>query len=141
LWDGVLELQVAGREHEHAEEMFRSFARARLADLRALFRAGRGAWYVAIEPASGDLAGSCGVVVTAGRGRFQMVETALALRRRGICSRLVVEAARQARADYGANRFVIVADVGYHALELYESLGFMRAERVFGVCLWSRTES
>jgi ribosomal protein S18 acetylase RimI-like enzyme len=141
LWDGVLELQVAGREHEHAEEMFRSFARARLADLRALFRAGRGAWYVAIEPASGDLAGSCGVVVTAGRGRFQMVETALALRRRGICSRLVVEAARQARADYGANRFVIVADVGYHALELYESLGFVRAERVFGVCLWSRTES
>jgi ribosomal protein S18 acetylase RimI-like enzyme len=139
LWERVLELQVAGREEEHAEEVFRSFARARLADLRALFRAGRGAWYVAIDPASGAVAGSCGVVVTAGRGRFQMVETALALRRRGICSRLVVEAAHRASVDYGADRLVIVADVGYHALELYESLGFKRAERVFGVCFWSRS--
>jgi ribosomal protein S18 acetylase RimI-like enzyme len=139
LWDSVFELQVAGREHEQAEETFRPFARARLADLRALFRAGRGAWYVAIDPASGAVVGSCGVVVTAGRGRFQMVDTALALRRRGIGSRLVVEAARRASADYGAKQLVIVADVGYHALELYESLGFKRAERVFGACLWART--
>jgi ribosomal protein S18 acetylase RimI-like enzyme len=29
---------------------------------------------------------------------------------------------------------VIVADEHYHALGLYESLGFERAERVLGVC-------
>ena len=141
LWDAVLELQVAGRDDGHEEETFRSFARARLEDQRALFCAGRGAWYVAIEPATGDVAGSCGVVVTAGRGRFQMVDTALTHRRRGICSRLVVEAAHRASADYGAKRFVIVADADYHALGLYESLGFERTEHVFGVCLWSRTGS
>jgi ribosomal protein S18 acetylase RimI-like enzyme len=138
LWDAVFELQVADPDGEHEEESHRAFTRARLEDQRALFRAGRGAWYVAIEPASGEVAGSCGVVVTAGRGRFQAVDTALAHRRRGVSSRLVVEAARRASEDYGAERFVIVADPAYHALGLYESLGFERAEHVFGVCLWPR---
>jgi ribosomal protein S18 acetylase RimI-like enzyme len=140
LWDAVVELQVAGREDGHEEQAYRSFARARLEDQRALFRAGRGAWYVAIELSTGEVAGSCGVVVTAGRGRFQAVDTALAHRRRGISSRLVVEAARRASEDYGAKQFVIVADAEYHALGLYESLGFDRSEHVFGVCFWPRSD-
>jgi ribosomal protein S18 acetylase RimI-like enzyme len=141
LWEAVVELQVAGREDGHEEQAYRSFARARLEDQRALFRAGRGAWYAAIQPSTEEVVGSCGVVVTAGRGRFQAVDTAMAHRRRGISSRLVVEAARRASADYGAEKFVIVADADYHALGLYESLGFERAEHVFGVCLWPRSDS
>ena len=138
-WDAVLELQVAGRPEGHDEESFRAFARPRLDSRRALFRLGRGAWYVAIDPASGEVAASCGIVVTAGRGRFQVVDTALAHRRRGICSRLVVEAARHSAETHGAERFVIVADLGYHALGLYESLGFERREHVVGVCRWPRS--
>jgi ribosomal protein S18 acetylase RimI-like enzyme len=134
LWHAVVELQVANRDPHHAEQAHRAFARARQDDLRELFRAGYGAWYVAVDPASGDVAGSCGVVVTGERGRFQAVDTALAYRRRGICSRLVVKAAQCSAAAHGAERFVIVADVGYHALGLYESLGFSRREHVFGVC-------
>ena len=85
--------------------------------------------------------GSCGIVATAGRGRFQVVDTALAFRSRGICSRLVVEAARLSAAEYGVARFVIVADLHYHALGLYESLGFERAEQLSGVCCWPRTDA
>jgi ribosomal protein S18 acetylase RimI-like enzyme len=136
LWDAVVEVQLAGDDDEHEAESHRAYTRARIGDQRALFRAGRGAWYVAVDPTSGEVAGSCGVVVTEGRGRFQAVDTAIAHRRRGISSRLVVEAARRASEDYGAQRFVIVADPAYHALGLYESLGFERAEHVFGVCLW-----
>jgi ribosomal protein S18 acetylase RimI-like enzyme len=139
LWDAVVELQVAGRQEGHDEQSFREFARPRLEGRRALFRLGRGAWYVAIDPASGDVAASCGIVVTGGRGRFQVVDTAVAFRRRGICSRLVVEAARHAAERHGAERFVIVADLGYHALGLYESLGFERREHVVGVCRWPRS--
>jgi ribosomal protein S18 acetylase RimI-like enzyme len=79
--------------------------------------------------------------VTGGRGRFQVVDTALAYRRRGICSRLVVEAARRSTDRHGAERFVIAADPDYHALGLYESLGFRRKERVAGVCRWPRSAS
>jgi ribosomal protein S18 acetylase RimI-like enzyme len=136
LWDAVAEVQVAGRDDAHDEASYRAFTRARLEDRRALFRSGRGAWYVARDATTGDVAGSCGIVVTGGRGRFQVVDTALAYRRRGVCSRLVVEAARRARDDFGAQQFVIVAEAGYHALGLYESLGFEPIERVAGVCLW-----
>lgn len=141
LWAAVVELQVGNRDEAHDEDDYRTFTRARLADLREHFRAGQGAWYVAIDPASGDLAASCGVVVIEGRGRFQFVDTALAFRRRGICSRLVVEAAQRSTTHHGAKRFVIVADAGYHAVGLYESLGFEREERVTGVCRWPRSET
>ena len=138
LWDGVLELQVAGREDGHDEAGYRVFARTRLADRRRYFMAGRGDWYVALDPSSGAVAASCGIVVTDGRARYQAVDTALDYRRRGICSRLVVDAARHSAGAHGAERFVIVAELGYHALGLYESLGFARAEHVVGVCRWQR---
>jgi ribosomal protein S18 acetylase RimI-like enzyme len=141
LWDGVVELQVRGRDAGHDEGSYRAFSRRRLDDLRALFRAGRGAWYVALERTTGTVVGSCGVVATAGRGRFQAVDTALAFRRRGICSRLVVEAARRSAAEYGVAELVIVADRHYHALGLYESLGFERAEQLSGVCRWPRADA
>jgi ribosomal protein S18 acetylase RimI-like enzyme len=139
LWAAVVELQVALRRVGEDEERSRTFSRRRLEELRTLFRAGRGSWYVALDPVSGDVAGSCGVVVAGGRGRFQLVGTAAEYQRRGVCSRLVVEAARCARDDHGAGRLVIVADANYHALGLYESLGFERRERVSGICLWPRT--
>jgi hypothetical protein len=52
----------------------------------------------------------------------------------------VVEAAHLAAAEYGVAQFVIVADVHYHALGLYESLGFARAEQLSGVCHWPRAD-
>jgi len=135
LWDQVVELQVATREGRHAEDAHRIFSRRRLADLRALFLLGRGAWYVALAPAGGEpqVLGSCGLVVTNGRGRYQSVDTAEAHRRRGICSRLLVEAARRGAQEHCARRLVIGADPGYHALAIYESLGFQPTERVSGV--------
>lgn len=136
LWQAVLELQTANRGDGHEEEGYLAFSRSRLRDLRAHLEAGRGAWFVAVDEASGEVAASCGVIVTGARGRFQAVDTALAYRRRGICSRLVVEAARHSTERYGAEQFVIVADVGYHALGLYESLGFKRDEHVFGAYIW-----
>lgn len=137
LWDGVVELQVAGRDEafRDTEDDYRAFSRARLADQRRLFREGRGAWYVALLPGTREVAGSLGIVVTGGRGRYQAVDTAEAHRRQGICSRLVVEAARHAVATFGAETLVICAEPDYHALGLYESLGFERRERVAGAHL------
>ena len=133
-WEQVVSLQVAARDTDRLpdEEAHRVFSRARLAELRALFRAGLGSWYVAID---GDqVAGSMGIVVTGGRGRYQAVDTAITHRRRGICSRLLVDAARHAVATYGATNLVIVADPDYHAAGIYESVGFRPVERVCGVC-------
>jgi ribosomal protein S18 acetylase RimI-like enzyme len=133
-WSQVIELWVAGREPSFAEREYREFAGARLADLRALFQAGRGAWWVA-ELKLGEVAGSLGIVVTGSRARYQTVDTAERYRGRGICSRLVVEAAHTTAARHPVEHFVICADPDYHALGLYESLGFVAVERVAGVLL------
>lgn len=132
LWDAAVELQVAGREDDFDEASYTTFRGVRLEELKALFRASGGAWYVALGPA-GELVAGCGIVVTGTRARFQAVDTAAAHRRRGICSRLLVEAARHSAEHYGAERFVIAADPDYHALGLYESLGFQASERVCGI--------
>jgi GNAT superfamily N-acetyltransferase len=139
LWDEVIELQMASRDERAGDEALqRAFTRQRMDDRRALFRHGRGAWYVAVDPVAGAVAGSCGIVVTEGRGRFQMVDTAERHRRTGIASRLLVDAARHAASTYGAESFVICADASYHALPLYESLGFVRSETVSSVLRWPR---
>lgn len=134
LWEAVTELQVANRDAVFTDEdAYRAFARARQAGRLRHFRAGRGTWYAALD--DGTVVAGCGIVVTGGRGRYQAVDTAEPYRRRGICSRLVVEAARHSTEAFGAERFVIVAEAGYHALGLYESLGFERRERSAGVML------
>jgi ribosomal protein S18 acetylase RimI-like enzyme len=133
-WEQVIELQVAARDMERlpTEEPHRVFSRARQAELREMFRAGLGAWYVALD---GEVvAGSMGIVVTGGRARYQAVDTAITHRRRGICTRLLVDAARHAVETYGATDLVIVADPEYHAAGIYESVGFRPVERVCGVC-------
>jgi hypothetical protein len=46
-----------------------------------------------------------------------------------------VQAGRLTAARFGAERLVIAADVDYHALGLYESLGFVRREQTVSVVL------
>jgi ribosomal protein S18 acetylase RimI-like enzyme len=132
LWASVVETQVAGRDPRMSDGEYRGFSQTRQAELRALFVAGRGAWYVALTP-PGEVAASCGIVTTGDRGRFQAVETAERYRRRGIYSRLGVDAAAHAAAEHSLRTLVIAADADYHALGLYESLGFRRRERVSSV--------
>ena len=136
LWEGVIEIQVAGhRASPEPTPTFERFARRRQTELRELFAAGRGAWYVALDPADRTVVAGCGVVATGRRGRFQHVDTAAAHRRRGICSRLLVHAAHHAAAAHGLETLVIAADPDYHALGIYESLGFRRRERICAACL------
>lgn len=134
LWDGVLEIQLAELATSQPRDAYaREFREGRNRGLRELFRAGRGSWYVAIQ--DGQVVGSLGIVVTDGRARFQSVDTAVSHRRQGVARRLVHEAARHAGAQQPIDHYVMVADPDYHAIGIYESLGFARAETVVGVCL------
>ncbi len=131
LWTAVLTVQMAGaREEFTASEYHRTFLRRRQTELRELFASGRGRWYVALL--NGVVAGSLGIVVTDRRARYQTVDTALAFRRQGIARRLVYEAGRDALSTWPIDHLVIAADPDYHAIGLYESLGFERRELVVG---------
>lgn len=131
LWAAVIEVQMAdGPEEFNGTEYHRRFLLRRQAEHRAIFRSGRGSWYVALL--DGVVAGSLGIVVTDRRARYQIVDTAEPFRRRGIASRLVVEAARDALSKHPIDHFVIAADPDYHAIGIYEGVGFERVELVVG---------
>jgi len=134
LWAQVIDVQMASRENLVDVEGQVAYQRTRERDLRELFASGRGgAWFVATD--GEQVVGSCGIVVTGDRGRYQAVDTVASRRGEGICSRLVAEAARIAADRDGARSFVIGADPDYHAIRIYESLGFRPVERVAGVYL------
>jgi len=127
-WTQLIDLQAAEPPAGTGGEYHLRFLRELQAGQRELFEAGRGAWFVALE---GDQAvASLGIVVTDGRARYQHVDTLASHRRRGIASRLVVEAARLTRMAHHVDHFVIVADPDYHAIGIYESVGFEPVETV-----------
>ena len=131
LWEGAIGVSLANNAEDPSPDPdFEGFARARQRERRAAFCAGRGAWYVALDPADDSVVACCGVIATGSRGRFQAVDTAPTHRRRGIARRLVHDVAQDAAARFGLSRLVIVADAEYHALGIYESLGFQRRERL-----------
>jgi ribosomal protein S18 acetylase RimI-like enzyme len=132
LWEAVIDIQVAGEPELFGGTAYHlGFLRARQAELRDRFSTAEcGAWYVGLL--DGVVTSSLGVVVTERRARFQAVETASPYRRRGIAGRLVFDAARDAAAKGQIDHFVIVADPDYHAIGIYEGLGFERAELVVG---------
>ena len=131
LWEGAIALALEQNAADPSPDVdFESFVRARHRERRAAFAAGRGSWYVALDPADGSVIAACGVIATGSRGRFQAVDTAPPHRRRGIARRLVHDAGRDCAARFGLDRLVIVADAEYHALGIYESLGFRPRERL-----------
>jgi GNAT superfamily N-acetyltransferase len=133
LWAQVMAIQAKEPPPGTGGEYHQRYLRERQAGQRELFRAGRGAWFVAL---GGDqVVASLGVVVTNGRARYQHVDTVVSHRRRGIASRLVVEAALLSSEAYPIDHFVIAADPDYHAIGIYESVGFAPAEKVSAVQL------
>ncbi|HWD70563.1 MAG TPA: GNAT family N-acetyltransferase [Solirubrobacteraceae bacterium] len=133
LWEAVIEVQRATaleQERDIDAEYHLTFLRRRQRELREVFRQGRGSWYLALL--DGTVAGSLGIVVTDTRARYQTVDTVAEFRRRGIARRLLVEAARHACSRHAIDHFVIAADPDYHAIGIYEGLGFERVELVVG---------
>lgn len=132
LWAAVIEMQLSQAPEEwRGTDYHRTFLQRRQQELKQIFTAGRrGGWYVALS--DGRVAASLGMVVTGRRARYQAVDTALEFRRRGIATRLVAETARDAMSRHDIDHFVIAADPEYHAIGIYEGLGFERVELVVG---------
>lgn len=129
----ALALHVETRNPRFAEEDYARYAGGEMARWRAMAAAGLGAWHGAFL--EGRLVADCGLFFddAAGVGRFQTVGTHPAFRRRGLCGRLVWEVARA-----GLQRvptLVMVAEEPSDAARIYESVGFLRAEPSFALCL------
>jgi RimJ/RimL family protein N-acetyltransferase len=115
--------------YEEAEnDAHRVFVERQFAESRQICERGDGGWFGAF--ADGRLVATLGLIrALPGTGRYQGVETLEPYRRRGLAARLLYEASRWGAGSLDMTRFVICADPEYHALRLYEALGFTVIER------------
>ena len=126
-WEQAVELRLTVYEDAESDE-YRTFVERQLAESRAICERGEGGWFGAF--ADGQLVSSLGLIrALPDTGRYQTVETLEAYRRRGLAGRLLFEASRWGANALGLRRLVICADPDYHALRLYEALGFAVVER------------
>lgn len=98
--------------------------------------AGLGHWFGGFI--NEKLVAGLGIFHRDGIGRFQIVCTDPAFRRRGICGTLVYESSLYALNEMGVQTLVMCADPSYHAIQIYESVGFQRQNTEYGVCWWDR---
>lgn len=109
----------------------RVFHEAKMTSYQRMIADGLGCWFGAF--AGDTLAAHMGLFWQSGIGRYQEVATHPSMRRRGIARALTHYV-----ADYGLSRrqlktLVIVADVDYHAKDLYQSIGFRHTENQFAL--------
>ena len=133
-WQDLLDLKVVCRDEGHKEDHFRGYAEGRLRGYRKRIDAGIGEWYSAFV--GEQQVASLGMFRSDRAGRFQIVITHPAFRRRGICGTLVHHVARQTLDRSDIDSLVMLADTEYHAARIYESLGFSASEKLTGLCRW-----
>lgn len=127
-WDKVIENQVMSKKFEFAADEYFHFKEQQFSAYRKMSDAKLGEWYGAYI--DGQLAGDLGLYFAGSVGRFQAVETNPFFRRQGVCSTLLYEASKLAFEEWKLRELVLVADPEYHAVNVYQDVGFKPVERM-----------
>jgi ribosomal protein S18 acetylase RimI-like enzyme len=134
----MIDLQVLAAHDNMPPAEWRKFYVSQAARYRAMSAAGLGDWYGGFW--DGRLACGLGLFHKGGLGRYQIVCTHPEFQRRGFAGTLVYKVAAHALANLGVRELVMCADPDYHALRIYEDVGFVRRETEYGVYWWNRNE-
>jgi ribosomal protein S18 acetylase RimI-like enzyme len=119
-WEQWAKNEIEERPMIYTEASFKEYLFARVDVYKELAAKGFGDFYGVFE--NGELLASAGLYIFDEIGRFQQVRTMEKARRQGICKALIQFMHTQNASQM--QEAVIVADEAYHALKLYEGLGF-----------------
>ena len=128
-WDDWASISLADMPAPESEASRRCIDFQRSA-YRSLIERQWGNWWGAFL--DGELVGSLGLFFFGSIGRFQSIVTREDQRNKHVCRTLLSEVVK--RAAGARDRLVIVADESYHAIRLYEALGFVRQGRIGSLC-------
>lgn len=126
-WNQFIDVGMRNREGIYEESAYREYLSAGVPIKRRASRSGRATWLGAFI--NGQLASHLGIYDCGnGVGRFQLIATAPNFQRRGFASDLVRFASDFAVSNFDSEVLVIAADPNYHAIDLYEHVGFRKTE-------------
>lgn len=135
-WRELIEMQVTSAHDNLPPHEWRSFYSSQALRFQEMSKAGMGHWYGGFIQE--HLVAGLGLFHRDGLGRFQNVSTHSDFRRQGNCGTLVYEASKHLLSQGQVRDLVMCADPGYHAIKIYESVGFVRSEVEHGVSWWDR---
>ena len=135
-WEEMIRIQVASSHDNLPPSEWERFYRTQALRYQAMERAGFGQWYGGFL--NGQLVGGLGLFHHQRVGRFQSVSTAPDFQRRGVCQTLVYEASRRLLDSGAVDHLVMCADPDYHAIKIYEAVGFIRQLTEHGVYWWDK---
>lgn len=115
----------------HEPDGYRRFRERQMARFAQVRAAGLGDWFGLW--CDNTLVADCGMLYDGMLGRFQNVLTHPDWRRRGLCRALVHEVCRQGFEVRGLQELLMCADPDDIAIGIYESLGFQRFDREWGL--------
>jgi GNAT superfamily N-acetyltransferase len=128
-WQQSVRLALTCRDDSQDDDEHLTYLVARKGTQQAMCATGSAAWFGAFV--EGRLVGQLGIVAAGPHldgersARYQHVETDPQFRRLGLAAALLREAGAHAFATLRVDRLVVVADPGYHAIDLYRRLGFV----------------
>ena len=126
-WQSSLEIDLVTRDASYLEAPYREYLADKVRTRRALCESGAGAWWGSFV--DGQLVSQAGIIDCGDSvARYQTVGTHPEFRRRGFSSLTVSAAGHYAADTFGSETLVIVADPDYHAIDLYQQLGFRNSE-------------
>lgn len=138
-WENAIGIQIASA-HEHLSRAeWENFYRNQSLRYQAMEKGGFGHWYGGFF--DGKLVASLGIFHRNGVGRFQTVSTDPKYQRQGFCQTLVYRSSLLALASGEIENLVMCADPEYHAIKIYESVGFSRQQTEQGVYWWDKDRS
>lgn len=138
-WEQMIEIQISSAHDHLSRTEWESFYRKQALRYRKMEDAGFGGWYGGFL--NDELVGGLGIFHRNGVGRFQTVSTAPQFQRRGICQTLVFRSSQMLLSSGQVEHLVMCADPDYHAIKIYESVGFQRQITEHGVYWWDKTRN
>ncbi len=138
-WERTLEIQIATAHGPISRADWEIFYRNQNQRYQAMENAGFGHWYGGFL--NGELIAGLGIFYRDGVGRFQTVCTHPKFQRQGICQTLVYLASQAVLESGQVQDLVMCADPEYHAITIYESVGFKRQLTEHGVYWWDKQRS
>lgn len=135
-WDEMIKVQVLAAHDHLPKEEWEKFYKSQSIRYRKMSESGLGNWFGGFL--DGRLVSGLGIFHRDGIGRFQTVCTDPQFQRQGLCGTLVYRASQHALSEYKLSQLVMCADPGYHAIKIYESVGFEQQQLEHGVYWWDR---
>jgi ribosomal protein S18 acetylase RimI-like enzyme len=135
-WEKMVEIQTSSAHGHLTRPIWEAFYQSQAKRFQKMQSAGFGQWYGGFL--KGNLVAGLGIFHRNRLGRFQIVCTDPQFQRQGICRTLVYQSSQLALASGHLDTLVMCADPDYHAIKIYEMVGFQRQITEHGVYWWDK---